>query len=127
MKFGQKQTMRERIIYKNTDGSISIIIPAPDCGLTLEQIAAKDVPAGRPYKIVDVSELPQDRAERTAWTVDDDILTDGVGADYGAGSDLDVIAWQEDGQPVVDQARTEEAAGAAPVRRAKSSIIKVRA
>ena len=116
--------MRERIIYKNTDGSISIIIPAPDCGLTLEQIAAKDVPAGRPYKIVDVSELPQDRSERTAWTVDDDVLTDGVGADYGAGSDLPVVAWQEDGQPVVDQMRVDDVAGAVSAR--KSSIIRVR-
>lgn len=91
MKFGQKQTMRDRIIYKNTDGSISVIIPAPDCGLTLEQIAAKDVPAGRPYKIVDVSELPQERSERATWTVDDDVLTDGVGADYGAGFENEVV------------------------------------
>ena len=92
--------MRERIIYKNTDGSISIIIPAPDCGLTLEQIAAKDVPAGLPYKIVDVSELPQDRSKRTAWTVDDEVLTDGVGADYGAGSENEVVEWAADGNPV---------------------------
>jgi hypothetical protein len=37
--------MNKRIIYKNTDGSIGIIIPA-DCGLTVEQIAQKDVPTG---------------------------------------------------------------------------------
>lgn len=119
--------MPKRIIYKKPDGSIAIIIPVPDCGLTLQQIAAKDVPAGLPYKIVDMSELPQDRSDRDAWTVDDDILTDGVGADYGAGSDFAVLAWQEDGQPVVDQVRVEEVAEAAPVRPAKPSIIKVRA
>lgn len=93
--------MRERIIYKNPDGSIAVIIPVPDCGLTLEQIAAKDVPAGLPYKIVDVSELPQDRSERKAWTVDDDILTDGVGADYGAGSENEVIGYRPDGRPII--------------------------
>ena len=119
--------MRERIIYKNTDGSISIIIPAPDCGLTLEQIAAKDVPAGLPCKIVDVDEVPQDRSARNAWTVDDWVLTDGVGADYGAGSDLAVVAWQEDGQPVVGRVAEVAEAEAAPVRPAKPSIIKVRA
>lgn len=59
--------MRERIIYKNTDGSISIIIPAPDCGLTIEQIAEKDVPDRRPYKIVDVADIPSDRTFRAAW------------------------------------------------------------
>ena len=70
--------MNKRIIYKNTDGSISIIIPA-DCGLTVEQIAQKDVPTGLNYKIVDVSEVPSDREFRDAWTIDDAELTDGVG------------------------------------------------
>jgi hypothetical protein len=72
--------MDKRIIYKNTDGGVSVIIPAADCGLTIEQIAAKDVPTGRPYKIVDVTDIPTDRSERSAWTVDEADLTDGVGA-----------------------------------------------
>lgn len=60
--------MNERIIYPNDDGSISIIVPASECGLTIEQIAAKDVPAGKKYHIVDVSEIPTDRTFRGAWT-----------------------------------------------------------
>lgn len=79
--------MTQRIIYTNDDGSVSVIIPAPDCGLTIEQIALKDVPFGKPFKIIDVSELPADRTQRNAWTVDEADLTDGIGADYGAGSD----------------------------------------
>jgi len=70
--------MDKRIIYKNTDGTISIIIPA-DCGLTIEQIAQKDVPTGLKYKIVNVSEISSDRTFRDAWTIDDEELTDGVG------------------------------------------------
>ena len=70
--------MDKRIIYKNTDGTIAIIIPA-DCGLTVEQIAQKDVPTGLNYKIVDVSEISSDRTFRDAWTIDDAELTDGVG------------------------------------------------
>ena len=70
--------MDKRIIYKNTDNSIGIIIPA-NCGLTLEQIAKKDVPTGLKYKIVDVHEIPSDREFRNAWTIDDAELTDGVG------------------------------------------------
>lgn len=72
--------MNKRIIYQNTEGSVSVIIPAPDCGLTIEQIAAKDVPTGKPYKIVDVTDIPSDRTQRDAWTVDEADLTDGVGA-----------------------------------------------
>jgi hypothetical protein len=41
-----------RIIYPTPEGGVAIIIPAPDCGLTPEQIAAKDVPAGVPFRIV---------------------------------------------------------------------------
>ena len=70
--------MEKRIIYKNTDGSIGIIIPT-NCGLTVEEIARKDVPTGLAYKIVDVSEVPSDREFRNAWTIDDSELTDGVG------------------------------------------------
>ena len=58
----------KRIIYPNNDGGVSIVVPAPDCELSLEQIAGKDVPAGKPYQIVDVSEVPDDRTYRNAWT-----------------------------------------------------------
>ena len=57
--------MNQRIIYQTDDG-VAIIIPA-DCGLTIEEIAAKDVPEGKPYKIVDVSDIPTDRTFRNAW------------------------------------------------------------
>jgi hypothetical protein len=58
--------MNQRIIYPTDEGGVAVIVPA-DCGLTIEQIAAKDVPAGKPYKIVDVSEIPSDRTFRNAW------------------------------------------------------------
>jgi hypothetical protein len=70
--------MEKCIIYQNENNGVSVVIPA-DCGLTVEQIAAKDVPTGLPYKIVYVSEIPTDRTERDGWTVDTADLTDGVG------------------------------------------------
>jgi len=71
--------MNQRIIYQNDTGGVVVLIPA-DCGLTIEQIAAKDVPTGKPYKIVDVADVPTDREWRAEWTVDEADLTDGVGA-----------------------------------------------
>jgi len=59
--------MNSRIIYPNDDGGVSIVIPTAECGLTIEEIAAKDVPAGKPYKIVDVADIPSDRTFRNAW------------------------------------------------------------
>jgi hypothetical protein len=70
-----------RIIYKTDEGGVSVIIPSPEA---LEQhgiqaIAVKDVPAGKPFKIVDAADIPGDRTFREAWTVDGAALTDGVG------------------------------------------------
>lgn len=59
--------MDKRIIYPTDNNGVAVIIPAPECGLSIEEIAAKDVPAGKPYKIVGVSEIPADRTFRAAW------------------------------------------------------------
>ena len=60
--------MNSRIIYPTDDGGVAVISPAPECGLSIEAIAAKDVPAGKPFKIVDVSDIPEDRTFRGAWS-----------------------------------------------------------
>jgi hypothetical protein len=57
----------KRIIYPTDEGGVAVIIPALECGLTIEEIAAKDVPADKPYKIVDVADVPSDRTFRNAW------------------------------------------------------------
>lgn len=100
--------MNKRIIYKNDNGGVSILIPAiearrkilvsdaitetvivPATENTPEQeqiniitpavyrdetdeeflqwIAEKDVPAGKQFKIVDISDIPEDRTFRDAW------------------------------------------------------------
>lgn len=63
--------MNSRIIFPNDEGGVSVIIPAAECGLSIEEIAAKDVPAGKPYKIVDVADIPSDRTFRGAWVYEE--------------------------------------------------------
>jgi hypothetical protein len=62
--------MNKRIVYQNDEGGISIIVPTPEAltTMTIEEIAAKDVPQGKEYHIVDVSDIPEDRTFRNAWT-----------------------------------------------------------
>ena len=60
-----------RVIFPNDEGGVSVIIPAAECGLSIEEIAAKDVPAGKPYKIVDVADIPSDRTFRGAWVYEE--------------------------------------------------------
>jgi hypothetical protein len=61
--------MNQRIIYPTDDGGVAIVIPAPEAleTMTIEQIADKDVPVGKAYKIVDVADIPTDRTFRAAW------------------------------------------------------------
>jgi len=69
----------KRIIYKQDDGTVAIIHPAINEDRTVEEIARKDVPTGKSYKIVNASDISTDRTFRNAWTIDDAELTDGVG------------------------------------------------
>lgn len=71
-----------KIIYKNLDGSVAVIHPTPEAleFMTIEEIALKDVPTGLAFAIVEDSEIPSDRTFRDAWTIEDSLLTDGVGA-----------------------------------------------
>ncbi len=59
--------MTQRIIYPTDEGGVAVIVPAPECGLTIEEIAAKDVPAGKPFKIINTEDVPTDRTYRDAW------------------------------------------------------------
>lgn len=54
--------MNQRIIYTNSDGGVSVIVPAGSI-----EACMKDIPAGAQYAIVDVSTIPSDRTFRNAW------------------------------------------------------------
>jgi hypothetical protein len=72
-----------RIIYNQDNGGVSVIIPTPEAleQHGIEAIAIKDVPAGKPFKIVDAADIPSDRSDRDAWTVNEAELTDGIGGE----------------------------------------------
>ena len=73
--------MNSRIIYSTSEG-VAIIAPTAEALEThsIEAIAAKDVPAGVPYKIIDTADVPTDRTFRSAWEADI-AEPDGVGAE----------------------------------------------
>lgn len=55
----------KRILFPNDDGGVAIIIPTESLDL-----AMKDIPSGKPYRIVDAADIPADREFRNAWTAD---------------------------------------------------------
>lgn len=90
-----------RIVYMAPEtNTMVMVVPSPFSGLTLDQIAKKDVPAGVPYLIVDVSDIPTTSEFQHAWEADFS-NPHGYGADYGAGSNNDVAGWNPDGTPIL--------------------------
>lgn len=73
--------MSKIIVVKNLDGSCLLINPSAEAlqTMSVEEVAAKDVPKGLPYRIVDRDKIPKDRTFRNAWT--DDLPTDTVDID----------------------------------------------
>ena len=61
---------------------VSVVIPSPNTKYTIEEIALKDVPKGKPYRIIENTDVPTDRTFRSAWEGD---FTEpdgfGIGAD----------------------------------------------
>lgn len=57
--------MNPRIIYPSDNGGVIVVIPAESV-----ELAMKDIPSGKPYLIVDATDIPADREFRNAWTAD---------------------------------------------------------
>jgi hypothetical protein len=73
--------MNQVIIYKNAD-RVAVVIPTGEALAKhgIQAIAIKDVPAGKRFKIVNVSDLPL-HLPQEVWDVSDADLTDGVGGE----------------------------------------------
>ena len=70
-------SVSNKVILYQDNGGLCSVHPC-ECGIPVEEIARKDVPAGKPFLIVDVADLPTDPQYRDAWTADF-TTPDGVG------------------------------------------------
>ena len=59
----------KKIIYQTNDGGVAVIVPSAKYleTHTIEELAAKDVPAEKAYQIIDESDVPSNRTFRNAW------------------------------------------------------------
>lgn len=71
--------MSKVIIYQTDNGGVALVIPAVDCGLSIEEIARKDVPINTRYAIIDAADVPADHTFFDAWEVEHADLNDGIG------------------------------------------------
>lgn len=57
------------IIFPQDDNKVSVITPAPEFADQIEAVAKKDVPSGKPWRIIDDAALPpRDIRDRWRWT-----------------------------------------------------------
>jgi hypothetical protein len=73
--------MTQVIIYNEDNGIPAVVMPTQEAldAHGIQAIAIKDVPAGKPFKIIDASDLPT--APQETWTIDEADLTDGIGGE----------------------------------------------
>ena len=81
----------KRIIYQNSEGGVSVIIPTESV-----ELALKDVPEGVAYEIVEDDAIPADRFFRNAWVAN------------GAAVDVDLSKAKDIGHDIRRTLRTEE-------------------
>jgi hypothetical protein len=76
--------MTQCIIYNQDNGILAVVMPTQEAldAHGIMAIAIKDVPAGKRFKILDESELPEDLTFYEAWEADEADLTDGVGGEH---------------------------------------------
>jgi hypothetical protein len=83
-----------RIIFQNESGGVAVIIPTGE--LSIEEVAAKDVPEGVAYEIVEDDAIPADRFFRNAWVAN------------GAAVDIDLDKAKDIGHDIRRTQRAEE-------------------
>ena len=73
--------MTQVIIYNQDNGVPAVVVPTQEAldAHGIMAIAIKDVPAGKPFKIVAAADLPD--APQETWFVADADLTDGIGGE----------------------------------------------
>lgn len=61
--------MDSAIIFPNNSGGIVICYPC-ECGLSVQEIARKDVPPGKPFRIINSDQIPTDHTFFAAFESD---------------------------------------------------------
>jgi hypothetical protein len=65
--------MTKAIIFTNDNGGVSTCIPTGE--ISIDAVLAKDVPAGRGARIVNLTDLPRDNDFYDAWEMDATTVT----------------------------------------------------
>jgi hypothetical protein len=94
--------MSQVIIYRQSNGRVAICTPILNNGLTIEEIAVKDIPSGFEYRIINSSELPTDSTFYNAWIYGSQITMDTVTT-----QDIQKNKWRRAREPILQRLDVE--------------------
>ena len=96
------------IIYCQPDSQrVAICTPVLDCGLTVQEIAAKDVPAGCPCVICESETLPQDSFFFSAWEYDSSNPALPIKINVEAAHEIWKDEWRREREPILKRLDVE--------------------
>ena len=90
--------MDKRIIYKMENNGVAVLCPTNSWTGTLEELAAKDIPADADWKIVNLSEVPTDRTFRSAWE-----YNNGLTVNVDKAKEIQKDKWRAARKPVLEK------------------------
>lgn len=90
------------IIYPTLEGTVAVVAPTPEYLEThsIEEVAAKDVPVGTQFIIVNTDTLPQDNTFFGAWELVNDVVEVNMNKAKTIGHELRRAARAEEFKPL---------------------------
>lgn len=61
---------QEFFVHPNTEGGVTLVMVAPNCGIPLLEVARKDTPDGVPFRLLPKELMPEDQTFFNAWECD---------------------------------------------------------
>jgi hypothetical protein len=89
------------IIYEQENGHVAICTPVIDSGLTVEQIAQKDVPENSRRRICETTSIPQNSVFFGAWIYDESVEGSPISIDVSHTHEIWKEEWRQARKPIL--------------------------
>lgn len=94
--------MSQVVIFRQSNNKVAILSPVLNAGLTIEEIAEKDVPTGSEYQIINTSDLPTDSTFYNSW-----IYSLPIAVDVTIAHEIQKNKWRNVREPILKRLDVE--------------------
>jgi hypothetical protein len=94
--------MSQVVIFRQVNNKVGLLSPVLNTGLTIEEIASKDVPSSCEYQIVNKSDLPTDSTFFNSW-----IYSLPISIDVTSAHEIQKNKWRNSREPILKRLDVE--------------------